>query len=221
MRKIFPILFLTILTGGCPNYSTPPAVQKQQTVSQRNFAAVWEASRDVLREYGFALDREDRRAGIITTLPLTGKHWFEFWRKDAAGGYNLAEGTIQTIYRVVNISIVPADGEKNRFVATVDVQTYRSDKDVLQLTSTSEAYNLFILPGDEYGRGKMVMEYAEEDELEEAKPLEDEDETPGKYVELKDVSHKWMVPLGADEKLQTRLASAIADRASEYTISLR
>lgn len=63
------------------------------------------AAQETLRQHDFRLDRVDRRAGIITTLPETSKHWFEFWRKDVIGRYGRTEATLNAVRRWVEVRI--------------------------------------------------------------------------------------------------------------------
>ena len=66
-------------------WTTQPA---EVTVHNASFDRLWGASEDAARAFGFRLDRQDRRAGVLTTEPVTGKQVFEFWRRDTG---NLGE----------------------------------------------------------------------------------------------------------------------------------
>ena len=143
--KSLQIILLTaaFFSTGCIPTGGP--VASPADVADENFNAVWDATNEVLRKYRFIIDRADRREGVITTFPMIGRHWFEFWRKDAATRRDLAEGTIHTIYRQVTVNIRrQADGKK--YLAAVRVLTSRSDLPNPQVTSTSEAYDLFTNP---------------------------------------------------------------------------
>jgi hypothetical protein len=133
--------------AGCANYTQPIAPPQGLTVEQKNFEALWQGSLDVLRANYFVIDRQDRRAGVITTKPLLGRHWFELWRHDAAGWYNKSEGTLQTVYRTAEVRIRPAAENAGTFTAAVLVQTSRTDRVARQVTNVSEAYSMFTLPG--------------------------------------------------------------------------
>lgn len=104
-------LWASVLTGCHANYSNPtPAAlsaKRELTTAQRSFDAYWRASLDVLRSYEFELDRQDRRAGIITTKPMLGRHFFEVWRRDAVTYYDMTESTIQSMYNTVTVALVP------------------------------------------------------------------------------------------------------------------
>ena len=117
MRQCGIFCFLTFAAAmcGCGGHAGPVISAGPRTPAERNFDAVWRASLDVLGEYNFEIDRRNKRAGVITTLPMTGRHWFEFWRKDAAAGNNLAEGTVQTVYRAATVSIRPSSNRQDSF----------------------------------------------------------------------------------------------------------
>ena len=143
-------ILLASLVTGCVRY-TEPVLTEQAPAPETQRRALWEASRDVLRRYGFTLDRQDFRAGVLTTHPMVGKHFFEFWRKDAVSPYDLAESTIQKIYRQVTVRLEPteAGAGAETYKPLVKVVVSRSDRDRPEVTSTSEAFDLFLIPAGE------------------------------------------------------------------------
>ncbi len=183
---------LTVL--GCARHTTPVVPAREMTVSEQNFEDVWQASLTVLRKgYHFEVDRQDRRAGIITTEPMTGKHWFEFWRRDAIGKTGLAESSIQTVFRVAEVRIEPSAEGAETYKPTVYVYAFMSNQEMPQVTNTTEAYDLFNLPGrKERPAGDLLVD-SSDDELPE-----------------------WLTPLGKDgrdRKLEQRLEAKIKARA--------
>ncbi len=197
MKSLNTIHFKTLLSislaflfCGCVNYTTPVAPRPQLSPGERNFEAIWQASRAVLREYHFEIDREDRREGRIETLPVTGQYFTEPWRKDAAGIDNLAESTVQTIYRRAIVTIRPVADTPDRFMAEVEVQTYRSNEQASQISSTTGAIRLFQAERVS-DRRKMML----------------------------DRGRDWPVdavtPLGRDEKLELKLAEDIQNEAAK------
>jgi hypothetical protein len=193
-------LTLTILCGvllgvwatGCVEHTQPVGPAPKLTVAQENFEAVWQASIEVLRRHYFIIDRQDRRDGVITTQPLVGQHWTEFWRSDAATPKDLAESSLQTIYRTVKVKVQPTATGADTFRATVEVSVSRSDRPDLQVTSTSEAYSLFTLASsDQRRRQKLLMDHGTTPE-----------------GEVKERSH-WNVPLGRDGNLESKLTADI------------
>jgi hypothetical protein len=65
-----------------------------------------------LRRNFFSPAYVDRTRGVIRTRPETSKQWFEFWRGDAPGGYQVWESSLHTIRRTVTVNweLVPGTG---------------------------------------------------------------------------------------------------------------
>jgi hypothetical protein len=137
-------VWASALAAGCtPQYTQPTSQPQRLSAAEKDFDAVWDASRQTLQKYYFHLDREDRRAGVITTQPITGQQWFEFWRKDAVRPADVAESTLQTIYRTAQVTVRPTKPGAATYQAQVDVFMRRSDKPSPEITSTSDAVRLF------------------------------------------------------------------------------
>ncbi len=136
--------------GGCQ--VGPAPARSSAATGDESFNAVWDAATEVLREYRFAIDRADRRAGVISTFPLLGRHWFEFWRDDAARPGDVLEGSLHTIYRRATVTIRRAEPQAaagaalGAYLAAVEVRTSRSDRPSPQVTSASEAFEMFLRP---------------------------------------------------------------------------
>ncbi len=145
MRKLALMLLpaAILLPAGCqPKYTQPVLDPTPQTSEQQSFQRLWQAGRHVLISYHFRLDRQDTRAGVITTWPMTGKQFFELWRRDSARVVDTSESTLQTIYRSVRVTIrQTADGRG--YEPVVEVLVSRSDKPRDSISSTSEAYDMF------------------------------------------------------------------------------
>jgi len=172
------------LLCGCLQYTQPVVEPVEPTPRQKNFQAVWDASIDTLNQFYFTVDRQDRRAGVIATLPIASQQWFEFWRRDAVLGRQLFEDSIQTLYRSARVVIRPARPGSDEYTASARVEVYRSDGVSPQVTSTSEAYDLFLLTGDEMFTRTLLLH---------AQPG-----GPGK-----------MTPLGRDRLLERRIEAYI------------
>ena len=145
MRRFAPTLLLAsmLLPAGCqPKYTQPILEPTPQTPEQESFQRLWQASRHVLIGYHFRLDRQDPRAGVITTWPMTGKQFAEVWRKDTARATDTLESTLQTIYRAVRVTIRPGPDGRG-YEPVVEVLVSRSDKPRDGISSTSEAYDMF------------------------------------------------------------------------------
>ena len=88
----------------------------------------------------------------------SGKHFFEFWRDDAARPADFGESSFQTIYRTAQVSIRPVRADAGTYQAQVEVLVQRSDRPMPQVTSTSEAYSLFSSASDARRRRNLLLE---------------------------------------------------------------
>lgn len=219
MRRI--AIFLVALAAGawagCVNYDKPVGSPPELTPDQRNFEAVWGAATEVLREYRFSLTRQDRRSGVIATAPLTGRYLAEFWRKDAATPTDVAEGTIQTVYRLATVTVEPVPEANGTFQAKVEVQAARSDQPSVQISSTGEAYSLYTMTG---GRSRWLMDFGqatgESPEAAGARRggAEPEGRATTQTAAPRGPWARWQVPLGRDAGLEKQIASEIAALAA-------
>jgi len=177
-----------LLTGGCQ--IAPQRVPAIQSTSDPNFEAMWNAAVRALGQYRFNIDRADRREGVITTFPMVGRHWFEFWRRDASTARDIAETSLHQIYRQATVTIrrpggaapattAPAVGD---YHAVVEVFCYRSDRPKFHVTNTSEAYEMFTNPNPERGSER---------------------------AELGSEVRAWMVDLGRDRTLEQAIERKI------------
>ena len=100
----------------------------------------WDETLEVLSEHYFTPDRQDRREGVIVTFPSLSKQWFEFWRDDAQGCYNVAESSINSIRRIATITFA-AEGKNVVISAKVAVQ--RKNQPQRQITTSSGSFQVF------------------------------------------------------------------------------
>lgn len=103
---------------------------------------LWDAVQRILRQNRFPLDRVDRRAGTISTLPVVSQNVFEFWRHDVDTREDLLEATINPIRRWAQVQMVlDAQGDWERLDVVVHKERLSSvDR---QFNSTAAAYRLF------------------------------------------------------------------------------
>ena len=198
---------LTATFCGCWPAHTKPIYPGPETPAERNFEAVWTASRDVLKRSGFTLDRQDRRDGVITTWAVPSGQIFEFWRKDAATLFHHEENTVQTILRAVKVSIHQIEGT-DKFDIDVEVLMARSDRKPAQLTSSSQYKKLTKVSFPE------TISFSDL-RYDEASPS---DQTPiDRSDPWGDVSIRaQLVPLGRDNDLEHSLTKEIQKRAAHY-----
>lgn len=126
---IAAIAFVALAGCTAPGRTGPVAMQTFDDTSPEQRDGLWEAAQEVLREHHFQLDRVDRRAGHITTQPMTSQHFFEFWRKDVATPYDFAEASMRTVRRSVDVAVAGEGDEatiavtvKREFIATPERQ---------------------------------------------------------------------------------------------------
>ena len=79
-------------------------------VEARDFERLWTACEESMRHFGFAPDRLDRRGGLMTSLPLVSKQFFEFWRNDVVTADGLSHSSLATYRRTVRFNIEKTGG---------------------------------------------------------------------------------------------------------------
>lgn len=52
------------------------------SVTAANYQHLWDAADRAARDHRFEIDQNDRRLGVMTTLPLSSKQLWEIWRND-------------------------------------------------------------------------------------------------------------------------------------------
>ena len=110
----------------------------------------------LLRRYDFAPDYVDRTRGLVITEPATSGQWFEPWRVDSRGGYQVLEASLHTTRRAVTVNIEPADSDgSDNYRVTVRVDKSRYSAPERQVTTASGALAIYNerLPTTEGLRG--------------------------------------------------------------------
>ena len=118
------------MTGGCQMLSlrTPAGPPQPLFVASTNSELVWERIVDVLHDYPFEIERENKLDGIIETKYRIGSTMLEPWFRDSPGLRNRVESGIQTVRRKVFVTMSPVEGG---FVVTV-----RADKEIENFRNT-------------------------------------------------------------------------------------
>ena len=139
-----PITSLILATAGCHRAYSPvvplDASPTVKTVTEANPDCVWESIQETLRQRGFRLDRVDREAGVITTMPETSQHFFEFWRRDVDTRPDFWEASFNTMRRWVQVTMTPSGTGAD---VTVIVHKERLSSLDRQFNSTGAAYKYF------------------------------------------------------------------------------
>lgn len=102
---------LSLCLSGCATIpaGTPP-VSNPVFVRANNPEDAWERTVDVVHDYLFEIERENRLGGVIETRYKTGAGALEPWHRDSVGTHNRLESTLQSIRRKAFISVTPVDG---------------------------------------------------------------------------------------------------------------
>ncbi|WP_437225541.1 hypothetical protein SH661x_004110 [Planctomicrobium sp. SH661] len=105
------------LPGGSRSTSAPIPVSNPLLVATSNEELVWERAIDVLHDFQFEIGRENRLGRVIETVPKVGSGLFEPWHHDSVGFENRLESSMQSIRRIVIISLQPDDGGQGYLVS--------------------------------------------------------------------------------------------------------
>ena len=106
------------LTFGCAKQQQAKRVEQICTANLGRAEAM-KIAEDVLSRLHFTVAKADAESGIITTKPLAGGQFFEFWRKDTSGRVQSLESSIHTIRRRGTVSISPKGEGSQVFVKVV------------------------------------------------------------------------------------------------------
>ena len=89
-----------------------------------DFMPLWRACRRAAIASSYTIDRVDFRGGLMTTLPLVSKQFFELWRNDVVTPYSVAEGSLDTVRRTVRFEVRRRDDGKFEAVPKVVVERF-------------------------------------------------------------------------------------------------
>ena len=87
-----------------------------------DFQRLWTASEDVARDFFFRLDRQDFRAGLLTTRPMVSAQWFEPWRREVRTADDRSESSLATIRRTAQFRFERLDNGSYRVTPKVLVE---------------------------------------------------------------------------------------------------
>lgn len=134
----------SISLSGC-QAPGPPDGPTRMVLRAADREAFMDRTISLLRELDFAPNRVDREAGTILAGPTTSGQWFEFWRRDVHGAYQVLESSIHTIRRDVAVSIRLADPSADEAACevTVEVNKQRLAAPQRQITTASGALAIY------------------------------------------------------------------------------
>jgi hypothetical protein len=112
-------------------------------VSAASFDELWNACRDAVQADGFLVDRTDYREGILTTMPLVSKQFYEFWRNDVGDLHGLTQSSLGTMRRTVRFDIRRLDDGSYQATPRAVVERFTSVEK--RITSVAQYREVFAL----------------------------------------------------------------------------
>lgn len=128
--------------------------------SPQSFETTWERCVDVLHQYKFEIERENRLAGTIETTYKVGAGVAEPWHPDSPSLHTRLESTFQSIRRKVLIRIMREDGGAGYLVG---VEALKEREDTGRGVATSRGdgrFNEYSLAEDNYSKAIGESEYS-------------------------------------------------------------
>jgi len=208
----FIMLGVMIGAGACTKHTTPVVASVTEVGQERQFEIVYQSALEVLRRYQFRLDRQDRRAAMITTYPMTGQYPLEFWRRDSVTSFAKAENALQSTYLTATVLIVPDGAESFRPIVRVDVS--RSNYPEAHISSSAQAYSMYSQAG---GRNSWVTDFGPHQTVSyhDEELLDEEIARHQRDLLFAEVGFR--TPLGRFEELERMLADEIEHLAYKST----
>lgn len=131
-------LSAVILLGGCSARVDGP---REFAIAPGGYPAAFDATRELLRDMDFELERVDAAAGVITTRPHFSQGLFQPWDSTQSGLGDEWEDALNMQARVVRVTFAPAGEAPSEFddesemVGSVWVTLYRQQRSGRRLDS--------------------------------------------------------------------------------------
>ena len=135
-----PATVVDLSTTQPSTYWDQPAVA---SVTGLQFQPLWDASAETARRYGFSLDRQDYREGLLTTKAMISKQFLELWRRDSGSPGQVMENSMATLRRTIRFEMSHEDDGTYRMTPKVLVERLT----VLERRTTSAVQYRSIFAG--------------------------------------------------------------------------
>lgn len=132
-------LAAVVLLAGCAHTQQRAGV-RQVCIADANRAAAMLAGESALGEMLFVIDKADVEHGYISTQPLAGAQFFEFWRSDNVGVRNWAQANLHSIRRTAQLNI---SGVEGKVCVICEVKVQRLSLPEHEVSSSVRAYQMF------------------------------------------------------------------------------
>jgi hypothetical protein len=150
----YALMTCALVLTGCARQEHYEAIE-QLCVPGLDKPEAMQIAEDVLAKMHFTFEKADPQTGVITTRPLPGAQFFEFWRADNIGASNSAEANLHSIQRAVKLNI---EQQNERLCITCDVQVRRLSLPERQGGSNARAYRMFSESSPSMQRLKLTPE---------------------------------------------------------------
>jgi hypothetical protein len=130
-----------------PAQATPDYWLNQPAITgieSKDFDLLWKTCRMVMHDRFFVIDREDFREGLMTSLPLVSKQYWEFWRRDTVTVSDIADNSMATIRRTIYFDF--SQNPDGSYVAEPKVLVERFATVERRLTAITEYHTAFSGP---------------------------------------------------------------------------
>ena len=141
MKKQWILLVLSLACGfltGCTEKQM--ATPEPKCLSSVDTNSAMKSSELVLIGMNFVIDKLDTNLHVMTTKPQSGSQFFELWRKDNVGGYNMAQSNLHSIQRTVELGFNEIQGQ---VCIVCTVKRERLSIPEKQIDSAARAYSLY------------------------------------------------------------------------------
>lgn len=137
---LVPILAALI---GCQQPKPISGQMQVQLPDEQAYLQFWSHALSAVRHFGYEIDRADPAAGVLVTRPVTSKQWFEFWRIDTLGSDQVAEASLHTIRRQIQVRIQRSGANSDEYAIGVQANVQRYSQTERQVTTASSAAQAF------------------------------------------------------------------------------
>ncbi len=151
------------------------------------YDATFDAAVQLLRDYGFTIDRQDYRFGLVTTRPLVSPTIFEPWRTTNTSAGQMAQGTLNSQRRIVRVAIKPITlpiSPTTKYQLTVQVTLIKLQQPLKHLNGSTSGFSI-------------VSNYSA---------------VPAEWKE-KGITRAYWIPDGSDPLLAQRIIDDVSKRA--------
>lgn len=104
------VLSVACLVSGCSSTAGPDTLNNPALITTASYPAAFDASRAVLRDAGFGVDRQDYRFGKVSSKPKGSPTLIEAWKPDNTYADQALRSTLGDLRRTVTVSFTPQTG---------------------------------------------------------------------------------------------------------------